>query len=117
MDPMDGFEQFLRISTFEDKALSISETKVFQMMMRASANSVRMAAVASMPLMSGSPSSIRVTSGWCSRTFDRFASVGRLRHHQHARLGTDEQGIPFAHTRMIIDTQDTDRIVHNCPGE
>src|SRR3984885_9455434 len=51
-----------------------------------------------------------------TKTFDRLASVGCLRDHQHVRVGIDDHGNPFAHARMIVDTENTYLVVHNRSG-
>src|SRR5215472_9778705 len=38
-----------------------------------------------------------------AKTFDRLASVRRLRHHQHAPLAIDDHRNPFANKSMIVD--------------
>src|SRR5215469_14747662 len=49
-----------------------------------------------------------------TKTLDPLASVGCLRHHQHVRLAIDEHSKSFAHVRMIIDTENTYSVAHNC---
>src|SRR5262249_37111917 len=84
------------------------------MMNRAPGNSVRIAIMTSIPLISGSLRSMRVTSGLCSRkTLDRLASVRRLRHHNHSRLAIDDHRNPFAKEGMVVNTENPDVRVHN----
>src|SRR5437870_3876818 len=124
------------------------------MMMRAFGHFVRIAIVASMPLISGSLTSIRVTSVCCSlkqliawrpseacattcqpdmqvvaqasdgrqtigllliKTADCLASVGSLRYYLHVRLAIDHAGNPLAHERMVINTENSDWVLHDSP--
>src|SRR5690348_15369278 len=46
---------------------------------------------------------------------DRFVSVGGLRHHLHVRLAIDHAGNPLAHERMVIDSENSDWVLHDYP--
>ena len=48
-----------------------------------------------------------------TKTLDRFARVGSLRNHLHVRLAIDDGGNPFAHQRMVINTEDAYLVCDN----
>ena len=77
------------------------------MMTRAFGNSLRMDIMASMPLLSGSRTSIRVMSGRSSRNRSTAsAPAGGLAHDAHVGLTIDKRGDSLPQQRMIIYGQD-----------